>query len=143
MEQNTQLQTQVQHLTAANTLSEVTRRLGELNTDEVEIAPAVMTELAAFAARLPTQAHDPFFGSVKKLLSEQGVVRKGEIGYAPGATGNTQSEPEETGLEKAARKLLSEDKSGKLTFADAVEQAAAAEPRLFAEHQQSTYAWKE
>lgn len=114
-------------LTAANRLSEVSRKLSDLNTDKVALPPAFMEEMRNALVTLSETSADKVIGAIQGLI-KTGLVQLGEIGKKrTPATGDDDAVKSFTDAVEAMRK---EDKE--LTYTEAVIRLAEEKPEMWA-----------
>lgn len=121
-------------LEAANRLSEVDRKLADLDTEEYAVAPAVATKLRDLMIELPTALSDKTFETVKELVAQGiGAVPLNEFGRV------------EPNNERSATKQFSDAVDAKMksdtnmTYGQATELVANENPRLFNAYRDETY----
>jgi len=129
----------------ANKLSEIKVKLNEYRTGSTILKPAIVDEAAKLLAKLPVQLHEDVHGLLKLIQSGDATVKLGE-------TPNVGSGNHNVGVQKLAEdkvdtlvaKKLSESKAqgGNLSYADAMTEVFAEDPKLFSEYQNASYAFR-
>lgn len=121
-------------LETANRLSEVNISLSEMTTGPRALAPAVVSDVRNLALELPHALSEKFLTTLKNIL-KGGIVELAEAGYTRG-TDTSGGDAVQRFTEAVDKAMKANDK---LTYTDAVEQIAAADPMLFTEYRDSVY----
>ena len=118
--------TQLAEVQKSLKLSEVTRKLGEVDTSKLALTPVAKDKLRDLMMELPVALSDKVYELCKLVTDGKGVVTLGEVG-----TTRTPGQPNPDSsvkLNEEIRKLMATDP--KMNYADAFEQVLRNDPEI-------------
>lgn len=134
-------------LEQSNLIATVSVKLNEYRTGAQVVAPAILDEAAKLLYKLPVKLHEDVHNLIKCIqgLGGNATVQLGETGHAGNSTnrvnGKTAVELAEEKI-AATRKQFTEATGKEMSYADAISDVMAANPELFKQYQDESYAFR-